>query len=171
MVNSLDRYSRTVSHICARVDDILSGKSEADKVLHNDASPEHGFVLIPDMKWDLTTLSALYLVAIVRSPDIRSLRDLRRRHLGLLYTIRDTAVRAAHERWGMEPGSLRMFVHYQPSYCMCQDKVSELLGILTTFRPLPCTCRKCELPRNYGFDCWTGALTGRHHISGERLVD
>ncbi|KAJ7281611.1 scavenger mRNA decapping enzyme [Mycena rebaudengoi] len=47
------------------------------------------FIILPDMN--------LYLVAIVRNKNIRSLRDLRA----------DT---------GLERGGLRMYIHYQPSY-------------------------------------------------------
>ena len=104
--------------ILGRVENILSGASEADKVLFRDPSPIHGFVLLPDMKWDLVTVSSLYLVAIAFSRDIRSLRDLRRDHLDMLRCIRREAARVAAERWGLSRGALRMFVHYQPSYCM-----------------------------------------------------
>ncbi|KAL0958276.1 hypothetical protein HGRIS_000428 [Hohenbuehelia grisea] len=96
------------------VDDILSGKSEADKALVN--CPQ--FILIPDMKWDLTTLSALYLLAIVRDGSLRSLRDLNKGkgHWELLKKIREEAWNVVKDRFGLERGRVRMFVHYQPSY-------------------------------------------------------
>ncbi|OBZ77298.1 m7GpppX diphosphatase [Grifola frondosa] len=75
------------------VDNILTGKSEADKVLHKDPSPDFGYVMLPDMKWDLTTISSLYAEEYPRE-----------------------ATRKVKGRWGLEEGSLRMFVHYQPSY-------------------------------------------------------
>ncbi|KAI0827016.1 scavenger mRNA decapping enzyme [Trametes gibbosa] len=98
------------------VDNILNGVSEADKILFRDPAPETGFVILPDMKWDLTTISSLYLVAIAFNRDIRSLRDLNKAHLGMLKSIRREATRVANQRWGLEQGSLRMFIHYQPSY-------------------------------------------------------
>lgn len=70
------------------------------------------------MKWDLTTVSSLYLVAIAQDRTIKSLRDLRKRHVPLLQGIRDEANRIAQEKYGLRSGSLRMFIHYQPSYCM-----------------------------------------------------
>lgn len=100
-----------------RVEDIFAGKSEADKVLHKDSSPTLGYLLLPDMKWDLTTVSTLYLLAIAVSRDIKSLRDLRKEHLPMLRSIRREACRVVHEKWGLEAGSLRFYVHYQPSYC------------------------------------------------------
>ncbi|TFY51808.1 hypothetical protein EVJ58_g10369 [Rhodofomes roseus] len=98
------------------VRDILEGRSEANKVLHRDSHPEFGYVLLPDMKWDLTTLSSLYLVAIASSPTIRSLRNLTRAHLPMLKSIRREAHKAVNDKWGLERGALRLFVHYQPSY-------------------------------------------------------
>ena len=73
------------------------------------------------MKWDLSTISSLYLVALVRDQSIRSLRDLRRQHIGLLAGIQAEGEKVAQEKWGLGKGSLRMYVHYQPSYCTCSE--------------------------------------------------
>lgn len=104
-----------VSHysFVSRVENILTGQSEQEKVLFS--TPE--FMILPDMKWDLTTISSLYLVAIVQDRSLRSLRDLQKKHLGLLQSIRDQAEDVVKRKWRLEKGSLRMFVHYQPSYC------------------------------------------------------
>ncbi|GBE87666.1 scavenger mRNA decapping enzyme [Sparassis latifolia] len=119
-----DQYQRIVKPYIAAfpssrtkwVEDILGGRSEAHKVLYREHSSDLGYVLLPDMKWDLTTLSSLYLVAISVSRDIHSLRDLNKHHLDMLRSIRREAARVVKERWGLRQGSLRMFVHYQPSY-------------------------------------------------------
>ncbi|KJA16936.1 hypothetical protein HYPSUDRAFT_46852 [Hypholoma sublateritium FD-334 SS-4] len=94
------------------VDDILNGIAEKGKLLYS--SPE--YLILPDMKWDTKTLNSLYLLAIVQDRKIRSLRDLRKYHVGLLKSIQREANRVAHEKWGLPTGSLRMYVHYQPSY-------------------------------------------------------
>jgi len=94
------------------VENILSGVSEQNKVLYSCPN----YLILPDMKWDLTTISSLYLVAIVQDRSIRSLRDLNRSHLGLLKSIRREASRIVQKRWELGNGSLRMYVHYQPSY-------------------------------------------------------
>jgi len=94
------------------VEDVLNGISEQKKVLYS--SPE--FMILPDMKWDLTTISSLYLVAIAQDRTIKSLRDLRKRHVPLLQGIRDEANRVGQDKYGLSSGSLRMFIHYQPSY-------------------------------------------------------
>ncbi|OCB84155.1 FACT complex subunit SPT16 [Sanghuangporus baumii] len=98
------------------VENILTGVSEAEKVLYRDDSPEAGFLIVPDMKWDLANTSTLYLVALSLNRKIRSLRDLNRHHLPMLKNIRREASRIVKERWGLEKGSLRFYVHYQPSY-------------------------------------------------------
>jgi m7GpppX diphosphatase len=74
-------------------------------------------MILPDMKWDKTTLSSFYLLAIAQDRTIRSLRDLRKQHVPLLQGIRDEATRIAQEKYGLRNGSLRMYIHYQPSYC------------------------------------------------------
>lgn len=94
------------------VENILNGVSEQDKILFSDSE----FVLLPDMKWDLKTVSSLYLLAIVKDRTIQSLRDLRREHIPLLRSIQTESAKVAAEKWGLGKGSLRMYIHYQPSY-------------------------------------------------------
>ena len=105
-----------------RVENILSGLSEQSKILHT--CPE--FVILPDMKWDLATVSSLYLVAIARDQNqagetglrhIHSMRDLRRGDLPWLKKIRREASKIMKERWNLSDGGVRFFIHYQPSYC------------------------------------------------------
>lgn len=101
------------------VDDIVEGKKEADKILHRDDSGSFGYLIIPDMKWNLETVSDLYLLALTTSNGIRSLRDLKKVHLPVLKNIKDVATRIVNARWNNDGKeiSLRMYIHYQPSYC------------------------------------------------------
>ncbi|KAI4294319.1 HIT-like protein [Schizophyllum commune Loenen D] len=93
--------------------DILEGRAEQEKVLYN--CPD--FILVPDMKWDLTTISSLYICAIARVEGLRSLRDLRGEHIPLLKGIQREATRVVAEKWpAVGAGGLRMFIHYQPTY-------------------------------------------------------
>lgn len=70
------------------------------------------------MKWDLKTVSSLYLVAISHSPSIATLRDLKREHLPMLKAIRRETGRVVKSKWGLEgETALRFYIHYQPSYC------------------------------------------------------
>jgi m7GpppX diphosphatase len=95
-----------------RVDNIISHKTEAEKILYEDDD----FIMLPDFKWDLKDVNTLYLQAISRHKGIKSLRDIRYTHLGMLRQIRRQA-HAVVEQFGVKKGELRLYVHYQPSYC------------------------------------------------------
>ena len=69
------------------VQNILDGRSEAERVIHSDGDPERGFLLLPDLKWDQRDLESLYVLAIARRKDVQSLRDLSAQHLPLLRNI------------------------------------------------------------------------------------
>ncbi|KAF7309748.1 Scavenger mRNA decapping enzyme [Mycena indigotica] len=94
------------------IQEILDGRKEQSKIFFSSSS----FLIIPDMKWDLHTLSSLYLVAIVRDSSIKSIRDLRTQHIPLLKSIRKEATAVAKEKWAIESGGLRFFIHYHPTY-------------------------------------------------------
>ena len=128
-----------------RVENILNGISEQNKLLYS--SPE--FIILPDMKWDLKTLSSLYLVAIAQDRTIKSLRDLKKRHVPLLQRIRDVAARIVQEKYGLGKGSLRSYIHYQPSYCMSSSYALVSTAYVDS-RSLPCPYRQCEPHRIHG---------------------
>lgn len=95
------------------VEDILTGDAEALNILN--ASPD--FLILPDMKWDTTNISNLYLLALYRHTDVHCMRDLRKKpHLGMLKTLRRDAWRVVQDKWGIGRGGVRMYIHYQPSY-------------------------------------------------------
>ncbi|GAA5871289.1 hypothetical protein JCM16303_000706 [Sporobolomyces ruberrimus] len=95
---------------------ILEGTAEAENVLYRDDDPQTGFVLTPDLKWDQKTMSALYLLVLTQDRSIGSLRDLTPAHIPLLRNIRQASERAAIEKYCIDKGELRFFVHYQPTY-------------------------------------------------------
>ncbi|BEJ10693.1 hypothetical protein CspHIS471_0101150 [Cutaneotrichosporon sp. HIS471] len=94
---------------------ILEGRKEAERVLFSSPG-EEGFMLVPDLKWDGTTTAGLYLTAIVRDGSIRSMRDLERRHIPLLKSIKREAYSVCADKFDVAAGELRLFIHYQPSY-------------------------------------------------------
>lgn len=110
----------------AWVDNILRGEKEKENVIWRDEDEKMGFVILPDLKWDRTTQSSLYLIAIVRDPSIRSLRDLRPsqdepQHVELLKKVRSAAIQCASSKYGLPlpqdgTSGLRCFIHYHPSY-------------------------------------------------------
>lgn len=107
----------------ARVQNILDGLKEREAILLRTPN----FVLLPDSKWDLTTVANLYLTAIaVDGASLRSLRDLRGKHLDLLRNIKAEVHRFVGERWGLESSQIRCFIHYQPSYCVASFSIAPL---------------------------------------------
>jgi m7GpppX diphosphatase len=107
------------------VENILQGISEQSKLLYSDPD----FLILPDMKWDLKTISSLYLVVLVQDRTIRSLRDLKKSHIPLLKSIHAQAEKVVSQKWGLGPGSLRMYVHYQPSYCKSEHHIHSWSAI------------------------------------------
>ncbi|KAK6332325.1 hypothetical protein TWF696_003043 [Orbilia brochopaga] len=95
---------------------ILEHREESEKIVFEDGDKLMGFILLPDLKWDLVTLTALYLSAIVHRTDIRSIRDLTPDHIPFLRSIRSKILTAASERYSLAADQLKIYVHYQPSY-------------------------------------------------------
>lgn len=99
------------------VENILAGRSEQDRVLYRDDSPEDGFILLPDSKWDQHSLSSMYLLAIVARRDLTSLRDVRAAHLPLLKRLLAETRRVVCARFpAVRPDQLRFYIHYPPTY-------------------------------------------------------
>jgi m7GpppX diphosphatase len=98
------------------IDNVLAGTSEAHARIFEDCDPETGFVLVPDIKWDRVNAGQLYCLVLVHKAGIHSLRALNSSHLPLLYNIRDRSLDAIYTRFGVDASSLRLFIHYIPSY-------------------------------------------------------
>lgn len=95
---------------------ILEHRKEKDRIVFEDPSDEIGFILLPDLKWDGKTVEQLYLLALIRSRGIKSLRDLTAAHLPLLRNIKEAGIRAIQERYGIGSDHLRIYLHYQPTF-------------------------------------------------------
>lgn len=67
----------------------MEHKSEKERIIYEDSDPKSGFILLPDLKWNGTTLETLYLLGIVFQRNLKSLRDLTSEHLPLLKNIYD----------------------------------------------------------------------------------
>ncbi|KAJ1912163.1 hypothetical protein IWQ60_009783 [Tieghemiomyces parasiticus] len=108
---------------------ILDGRSEQDRLLFRaptTTADGPGFVILPDSKWDGVTMNSLYLLALVEPRDIGSLRDLTADHLPLLRRLRAAFVEVLAKYYPeVAPHELRVFVHYQPSYCKCASSDAE----------------------------------------------
>ncbi|ORY73897.1 m7GpppN diphosphatase [Protomyces lactucae-debilis] len=115
--NVVQPYIQTM--LGSRIDwvfNILKHEAEVDRILFEDTDPVQGFILLPDLKWDGKTLSALYMCAIVHRRDLQSLRDLRGEHIGFLQHLKEESQAAVKAKYGLEASQLRLYIHYQPSY-------------------------------------------------------
>ncbi|XP_050067317.1 m7GpppX diphosphatase [Anopheles maculipalpis] len=95
---------------------VLEHRKEKERILYEDPCDENGFILLPDLKWDGKTVEQLYLLALVRRRDIRSLRDLTPAHLPLLRNVQTRGIAAIKERYGIDASQLRIYLHYQPTF-------------------------------------------------------
>ncbi|GJN80885.1 hypothetical protein PLIIFM63780_004415 [Purpureocillium lilacinum] len=99
---------------------IIEGRTEVDDVIYRTKLGEagdEGFLLLPDLNWDRSTLDALHLLALVERRDIWSLRDLRKKHVPWLEHMRAKLVSATTSTYPtVEPDQLKLYVHYQPTY-------------------------------------------------------
>ncbi|EPS45643.1 hypothetical protein H072_370 [Dactylellina haptotyla CBS 200.50] len=95
---------------------ILSHKEESEKIIFEDEDPKMGFILLPDLKWDLVTMTTLYLSVIVHRTDIRSIRDFTPAHIPFLNGLRTKVLNAVSEKYSLSRDFLKIYVHYQPSY-------------------------------------------------------
>lgn len=97
------------------VENILHHGAEADRVLFRNDD----YVVLPDMKWDGKDVSTLYCCCIVFDGRISSIRDLDASHVPYLERIQQSIleeVPRVYREQGLRRDSLRLYVHYQPSY-------------------------------------------------------
>jgi m7GpppX diphosphatase len=74
------------------------------------------YVLLPDSKWDRKDMASMYVLAIVKQRNLRSLRDLRAEHLPLLRHIQQESLDAIQKEYGSAANTVRAYVHYLPSF-------------------------------------------------------
>ena len=94
---------------------ILAHKKEAESIVFENPDPEEGFIMVPDFKWDGRQVEDLYLVAIVHTRTIRSIRDLRAQHLPLLKNLWNQGCAAIKDKYCLPTSQIRAYFHYQGS--------------------------------------------------------
>ncbi|KAG6007524.1 hypothetical protein E4U21_005825 [Claviceps maximensis] len=107
---------------------IIEGRTEVDDVIYRTelgasaaavakGGDNEGFLLLPDLNWDRSTLDALHLLALVERRDLWSLRDLKKKHIPWLQHMKSKIVSATVETYpSIEADQLKLYVHYQPTY-------------------------------------------------------
>lgn len=98
-----------------------------DTATENDKNDENnGFLLLPDLKWS-GKINELYLLAIVKKRNIKSLRDLTAEHLPLLKNI-------------LSKGSVRIYLNKQFSIYLHNKYTYKNIFLLFFFRLLFINC-------------------------------
>lgn len=119
----------TQSELCW-VYDIIEGKKEQNKIFYKDgwdwgvgddskvvgAFDDPAFLLLPDMKWDEKNVRNLYVLGIVRTKTIHSLRALTADHLPLLRRINEVGKAQVALKYNVPTNNILSFVHYLPAF-------------------------------------------------------
>ncbi len=95
---------------------ILNHTSETERIVFEDSNDLNGFILLPDIKWDGHTVESLYLLAIIRQKNVKSIRDLNENHLALLKNIRDKSLDVIETKYNLKSTKIKAYLHYQPSF-------------------------------------------------------
>lgn len=99
---------------------IIEGRKEVEDVIYRTPlgrDGDEGFLMLPNLHWDRTTIEALHLLGIVERRDLWSLRDLKRKHIPWLRHMKTKMVDATVATYPeIEADQLKLFVHYHPTY-------------------------------------------------------
>lgn len=99
---------------------IIEGHKEVEDVIYRTplgAAGDEGFLLLPDLNWDRSTLDALHLLGLVERRDLWSLRDLKKKHIPWLKHMKTKLTDATVATYpSIEADQLKLYVHYQPTY-------------------------------------------------------
>ena len=97
---------------------IIDGKAEVeDVILRSQHADSRGFVLLPDLNWDRSTISSLHLLVIVDCNDIWSLRDLKKKDIPWLWNLRKEVSAATLKAYpSLQSDEIKFYVHYLPTY-------------------------------------------------------
>ncbi|OAA81430.1 Scavenger mRNA decapping enzyme [Akanthomyces lecanii RCEF 1005] len=99
---------------------IIEGHKEVEDVIYRTplgAAGDEGFLLLPDLNWDRSTLDALHLLGLVERRDLWSLRDLKKKHIPWLQHMKAKLTDATVATYpSIEADQLKLYVHYQPTY-------------------------------------------------------
>lgn len=110
--SSIEPWVTTQQNRIEWVHNILNGTAEQDRLLLNTEN----FVMLPDYKWHEGNLDQLYCLVIFKDLSLRSIRDLKDEHLGLLENTLKQVQKKIHSKYNVHDNQLLAFFHYHPSY-------------------------------------------------------
>ncbi len=105
-------YPKILNQDLTWVKNILEKKCEVEDIIYEDDV----FVLLPDLQWDAKDMDKVYCLAILKDPEIRSIRDLRNDHISILGHIDNQSKKVMEERYGVSNDQVRSYFHYRPSF-------------------------------------------------------
>jgi m7GpppX diphosphatase len=124
---------REVARPCKQwIHEVIAEKREKERVKLR--TPE--FVLLPDVKtttkkWDE---KKFHWLALATDTEIRTLRDLRGKHLPILKNIQKQASEKIKEETGLDPEQVMAYIHYPPSVYQLHIHFKHPIGTHDTLR-------------------------------------
>ncbi|CAF3369675.1 unnamed protein product [Rotaria sp. Silwood1] len=91
---------------------IVDGKSERERILLET----NEFILLPDIMWDGKAIESLHLLALVKTHNIHSIRDLKSEHIPMLESLLEKTTNFISSKYDISPKTIRAFFHYPPTF-------------------------------------------------------
>ncbi|OAG31481.1 m7GpppX diphosphatase [Nematocida sp. ERTm5] len=108
-------FSQSIGH---SVPCITEGKEE---VLFLDSE----FLICPDLKWDRKTAESLYLLVLLKDPEIYTIRELRQEHIPLLERIQ-ASIQKVLSTYEYRMDQVMVYFHYYPTFYRAHIHVSSV---------------------------------------------
>ena len=96
-------------------DDLLNMKRRNVSVIFKNTDKRNGYIIVPHQRWNERNLTLLHCIALCKTKEASTLRDLRQHHIPLLRNIHHTGVTHISQRYHVEESELISYVHYHPT--------------------------------------------------------
>ena len=96
-------------------DELLNMKRKNVSVIFRNTDKRNGYIIVPHQRWNERNLTLLHCIALCKTKDASTLRDLRQHHIPLLRNIQYTGVTNISEIYNVEENKLISYVHYHPT--------------------------------------------------------
>ena len=133
MHRRLEAYiQREVARPCKQwIHEVIAEKREKDRVKLR--TPE--FVLLPDVKTSRKCEDKkFHWLALVTDTEVRTLRDLRGKHVAMLKNIQQQALAKIREETGLDHEQVMAYIHYPPSVYQLHVHFKHPIGTHDTLR-------------------------------------
>lgn len=90
---------------------IIDGIAEQSQILYQDEE----YIIIPDIKFDNSSISKLHILCMPIDKTIRCIRSLEKKHIKLLKNMKEKTLREIKTRYNLDECNLKIYIHYNPS--------------------------------------------------------